>query len=324
MPETILILHQQIPENAGEDELDVLDQVKIVGRELRKMGYRTAALGVTLGFDRLVTEIRRINPAAIFNLVETIENKGEFAFVATALFNYLKIPYTGSPLIPMFYASNKVLAKKEIVRAGLRTPPWFMLHELSKLETDRQYILKPTWEEGSLDLDEDNVFFGYQQEIVERFSRKNPAYYFVEEFIPGREFNVSILGGKAGPEVLPIPEMTFLDFPDGKPKIMGYTAKWKEDSFEYTHTRRTFRKSSRDRALYEQLRQSCITCWHELGLKGYVRVDFRVSSDQTPYLIDINANPCLSWSGGFMAASKKAGYRFSQVLARILEDAFSH
>ena len=323
MNKTVLILHQKLARDAKEDELDVLEQVNLVSSELSCMGYRVEILGVDLNLKSLVSRIRNMKPDILFNLVETIDNKGEFAFVATSVFNYLKIPYTGSPLIPMFYASNKILTKKEFTRIGLPTPPWFSLTESSRLKKERQYIIKPIWEEGSLELDEQNVFWGGRKDLLQKLNLLSPDYYFIEEYIEGREFNVSILGGKGGPQVLPLAEMTFKGYPEGKPRIMGYTAKWKEDSFEYTHTCRTFRNNKKDHVLFRAIESACIKCWKAMSLKGYVRIDFRVSNDNTPYIIDINANPCLSSSGGFMAASKKAGLKFSEVLKRILEDAYN-
>jgi D-alanine-D-alanine ligase len=76
-----------------------------------------------------------------------------------------------------------------------------------------------------------------------------------------------------------------------------------------------------DGLLKKQLIAICKKCWHELGLKGYVRIDFRVTKKSVPLVIDINLNPCLSESGGFMAASKKKGLAFEEVIARVLEDA---
>jgi D-alanine-D-alanine ligase len=114
--------------------------------------------------------------------------------------------------------------------------------------------------------------------------------------------------------------MTFLRFPEGKPKIMGYTAKWKETSFEYTHTRRTFNVP--DKKLKNRLEKICIKCWNDFGFKGYVRIDFRMGADGIPMVIDLNLNPCISESGGFVAASKKARLTFVKVIEKIVEEAY--
>lgn len=157
--------------------------------------------------------------------------------------------------------------------------------------------------------------------MKETARRKSREHYFIEEYIEGREFNISMLGGHDGPEVLPVAEMQFLDFPAGKPKIMGYRSKWEEESFEYTHTTRTFEAGEGDRLLHLRLIELCEACWYGFGLKGYVRIDFRVAEDGNPLIIDINANPCLSHSGGFAAALGHAGYSFTEGIRRILEDA---
>jgi D-alanine-D-alanine ligase len=321
MKKTILILYNKISRNPTGDELDVLDQVKIVSEALKVLKYEVGELQFDMNLEKVVKEIRKVSPYIVFNLAESIYNKGEFAYFAPALLSYLDIPFTGSPHIPMFFSSNKVLAKKELSRLGIPTPSWFLLAELDKLDHKKQYLLKPTWEEGSLGLDEDSIFHGSDREYISGIEKKNRNYYFIEEFVEGREFNVSILGTSKGPKVLPIAEMTFQKYPDGKPKIMGYTAKWKEDSFEYTHTKRTFNVPPSDNDIKDKIREICIRCWNEFGFKGYVRIDFRLSKKRVPYVIDLNLNPCISPSGGFVAASAKAGYKFPQVIEMILEEA---
>lgn len=322
MQNTALILFNRISANPKDDELDVLDQVKIVSDALYKLKYEVKEYQIDLNLQKAITDIKKINPSFIFNLAETLNNKGEFAYIPAAILNFLNIPYTGNPLIPLFLAANKVLAKKELVNIGIKTPPWVTLDHLDQLKKNKKYIVKPIWEEGSLGLDEDCIFEGSDKSFIEKLRTKNKNYFFVEEFIEGREFNVSIMGTRNGPLVLPIAEMTFLKFPEGKPKIMGYTAKWKEDSFEYSHTRRTFKMQASDKALKEQIGCICTKCWNEFGFKGYVRIDFRLSATNIPYVIDLNLNPCISSSGGFVAATEKKGYLFTEVISHIVEEAF--
>ena len=322
MQKTALILYNKISSHPKDDELDVLDQVKLVSEALLELNYDVKEYQMDLNLQKAVRDIKKINPYFIFNLAETLNNQGEFAYIPAAILTSLNIPYSGNPLIPLFFAANKVLAKKELVRIGIKTPAWTTLDQLEKLKKNKKYIVKPTWEEGSLGLDEDCIFNGSDKAFIENLKTKNRNYFFVEEFIEGREFNVSIMGTKEGPLVLPIAEMTFVKFPEGKPKIMGYTAKWKEDSFEYSHTRRTFKIQASDNDLKEEIGRICRKCWNEFGFKGYVRIDFRLSADRIPYVIDLNLNPCISSSGGFVAATEKKGLKFSEVIAQIVEEAF--
>jgi D-alanine-D-alanine ligase len=318
---TILILYNKISKTPTTDELDVLDQVKIVSDALASLNYIVKELQFDMNLDQVVRRIRKLNPYIIFNLAESIYNKGEFAYFAPALLSYMDIPFTGNQVIPMFFSSNKVLAKKELKRIGIPTPPWLMLDQLRKIRPEKKYLLKPTWEEGSLGLDEHSIFDGSDKNYIFSIKEKNKDYYFIEEFIEGREFNVSIIGTREGPKVLPIAEMTFKKFPEGKPKIMGYTAKWKEDSFEYRNTRRTFSIPSTDQEIKSKIVEICERCWNEFGFKGYVRIDFRLSKERIPYVIDLNLNPCISPSGGFVAATQKAGFKFTEVIEMLLEEA---
>ena len=321
MKKKVLILYNKLSKKPKDDEADVIEQVNLVTEALTKLGYEVLYLQIDLNLKTAIGQLRALNPDLVFNLAETIGNKGEFTFLANSVLNFVRIPYTGSPLIPMFQCSNKLLAKKELGKIGVNTPAGFSLDECNKLQPDKKYILKPIWEEGSLELDEDCVFMGSDNEFIKKFEAKSREHYFVEEFIEGREFNNSILYGENGPEVLPLAEMTFDGYPEGKPKIMGYKSKWDDKSFEYSHTRRTFRISKADGPLREEMIRICKKCWNELGLKGYVRIDFRVTVASEPLVIDINLNPCLSESGGFMASSKKRGLSFPEVVERIISDA---
>ena len=66
------------------------------------------------------------------------------------------------------------------------------------------------------------------------------SHWFIEDFIDGREFNMSVLAGKDGPEVLPPAEIVFVNYDDNRPKIIDFKAKWEMDSFEYINTVREF------------------------------------------------------------------------------------
>jgi len=158
--------------------------------------------------------------------------------------------------------------------------------------------------------------------MVEKVKQLNNETYFIEEFIDGREFNISILAGKNGPQVMPPAEIRFLDYPANKPKVVGYTAKWKEDSFEYIHTQRTFEYNDNDTPLLKKLETICLQTWNTLGLRGYVRVDFRIDPDGNPLILEVNTNPCISPDSGFVAACKHAGLSNAQMIERIIEDAF--
>lgn len=318
----VVFLHERIPENPNRDELDVLRQVRYIRQALIRMGYTTSVLPFSLNLEEVARELKRRDPGIVFNLVEALERTGQLLHFAPALLDHLKIPYTGSDAEALFITTNKILAKKYLRWLGIPTCDWYTLDELDRLRPDVTYILKPICEDGSLGIHETCVFTVKTDAFIEDLRRMDKRAFFIETYIDGREFNLSVLGGAKGPQVMPPAEILFTDYPENKPKVVGYAAKWTEDSFEYSHTPRTFRFGKREGRLLEELEILALRCWNEFGLKGYGRVDFRVDTANRPFVLEINCNPCIAPESGFVAAAKRAGVTFSEVVERILEDAF--
>jgi D-alanine-D-alanine ligase len=139
---------------------------------------------------------------------------------------------------------------------------------------------------------------------------------FAEAFVAGRELNLSLLAG----EVLPPAEIDFAAYPEGKPRIVGWAAKWDEGSFEYHHTPRRFDFPAADEALLAELAHLARACWRLFALAGYARVDFRVDGGGRPHILEVNTNPCLSPDAGFAAAVERAGLAYETAIARIVAD----
>jgi D-alanine-D-alanine ligase len=116
-------------------------------------------------------------------------------------------------------------------------------------------------------------------------------------------------------------EMRFEAWPDGKPKIVGYTAKWHEASLDATHTVRDFSWSEREPELAAQLRELSEQACRLFGLRGYARVDFRVAPSGQPTILELNPNPCIEPGAGFAAAARQAGYDYRELIRRIVEAA---
>jgi len=70
----------------------------------------------------------------------------------------------------------------------------------------------------------------------------------------------------------------------------------------------------------ENLARIALECWRAFELKGYARVDFRVDQEGRPWVLEVNANPCLSPDAGFAAAAERAAVPYSHVIARIVAD----
>ena len=313
------IIYNEPLNGALADELDVLDQVAHVENHLKELGVSVYRKGITSLFMEEIAVLAGEKPEFVYNLVESINNKGELSYFIPALLNMHSIPYTGNPLEAIFITSSKTLAGKTMRNAGIRNPGSYPPSRSNLLNPGQKYIVKPIWEDGSLGITGDSVFEckpGFEKKLI----GLDDSHWFIEDFIDGREFNISVLAGKHEPEVLPPAEIVFMNYEENKPRIVDFKAKWEMDSFEYINTVREFPGKSLNKKLENNLEEAALACWHLFGLKGYARVDSRIDSNENVYIIEINANPCISPDGGFVAATKEAGYSFSEVIQRIIND----
>ena len=306
----VIILHNPLQENPTEDERDVLDQAQLVTEALKELGYHPRRMEFNLNIPWFIENIRQVNPEFIFNLVETVDGRGRLSFMSPAILESRNIPFSGSGSTAMFLSTEKVTAKKILRSYQIATPDWATCSD--RVDPEREYLLKPIAEDGSVGISDELIYRGNRIEYI-------PEEWFAEEYIHGREFNVSVLAGKRGPEVLPPAEMCFRDYSPEQPRILGYKAKWDPSSFEYQNTIRSFAFEAKDAALLANLRRISEQCWQAFGLQGYARIDFRVSETGIPYVIEINANPCISPDSGFIAACEQAGLGKTEVIQHIID-----
>ncbi|HWC62633.1 MAG TPA: ATP-grasp domain-containing protein, partial [Rhizomicrobium sp.] len=144
--------------------------------------------------------------------------------------------------------------------------------------------------------------------------------WFAEAYVEGREFNIALLGNAHRLTVLPMAEMTFADWPEGQPRIVGYGAKWDEDSSGWKHTVRKFGVEKDEPVLAARLKEICERVWRGFALSGFVRVDFRVR-DGEPLVLEINVNPCISPDAGFAAAAAEARMDYDALIDEIVKAA---
>src|SRR5690606_38375532 len=134
-----------------------------------------------------------------------------------ALLAAAELPFTGCSSAALALTSHKLLAKRALARAGLATPAVFD----SNAPGAGPWIVKSLWEHASLGLDDASIAAepGAVHARLERCRAEFRGEWFAEQYVPGRELNVAVLGPAAGPRVLPIAEMRFQDYPQDKPKI---------------------------------------------------------------------------------------------------------
>jgi D-alanine-D-alanine ligase len=322
----IVLVHDRIDRADEPDSQDVLTQARAVAEGLHHLGHASRRLACTLDLAALMRELQTGGADLVFNLVESLEGQGRLIHLAPGCFDAVGLPYTGCRTEALFLTSNKLLAKQWLRAAGLPTPDW--------IETDgpvpetggrRDWIIKSVWEHASIGLDQASVVRDIDgpglRRRLEQGADDRGGPWFAEAYIDGREFNLGLLASPDGPEVLPPAEIVFAGYPPGMARIVDYQAKWVEDSFACRHTLRRTEFPASDQPLLAELGQIARACWDHFRLSGYARVDFRVDQAGRPWVLEVNANPCLSPDAGFAAALDKAGLPFAQAVARIIADA---
>jgi D-alanine-D-alanine ligase len=238
------------------------------------------------------------------------------------------IPYTGCPSRALVATASKTAVKQRLLSAGLPTPAWIegdcklRISDcgLNKAVTNPRFVIKSVYEHASFGMEDSSVVESADREEIAQLVRQRSAEFgrpfFAERFIAGREFNISLLGDE--PQVLPPAEIDFSAFPEDKPRIVGHGAKWDRASFEYHHPPRQFDFPSADTPLLRRLRELAVACWRLFELRGFARVDFRCDEVGRPWILEINANPCLAPLSGFAAALEQAAIGYDGGIERIL------
>ena len=319
-PQRILVLHSDISPDAPPDELDTLDQVAAISDALATNGHSVLRAPFIDGESGLRSLVEANRIEAIFNLVESVDGSGAKSAFVPSLFERLGLPYTGATRAQLDLLCDKPRTKARLLQAGLPTPPWCEPPNWTGLESDVIYVVKSALEDASLGLDDASVVSGKDrvQARAEHCAQRFGGRWFAETYVDGREFNIAVLEGADGPRVLPLAEMTFQEWQPGRPRIVGYTAKWHDESFESTRTVRAFGVEEDEPQLAQELFSLAERTWRALDLSGYVRVDFRVGNDGRPTILEINPNPCLSTDAGFAAAAERVGLSYAALIERIL------
>jgi D-alanine-D-alanine ligase len=183
--------------------------------------------------------------------------------------------------------------------------------------------VKPLREDASLGIENDALIQTQKdlQKQVQKIHRiyRQPA--LIEEYIDGRELNISIIGNEK-PLILPISEIDFSTLPAGLPKICGYAAKWQEKSPEFAHTipQCPAKLSS---ALRKKIKEISLHTYQILECRDYARVDIRLDAKGSPFVLEINANPDISPDAGMTRSAKIAGFSYPEFIGQIVEHALS-
>lgn len=297
-----------------------------MARALSKCGYEAYTLNIFDDFNRFLSDYDENRPDVIFNLVEMYNGAPSLEMSFACFLELLRIPYTGAPPLALGTCQRKILTKRILTALGIGTPAFFIVNEPGDLKNIRlryPMIVKPSQEDASIGIENSSVVYDYDQlrsrteYMLENFRQQ----ILIEEFIDGREFNISVIGGRR-PRALPISEVDFSRMPQNLHKIVSYQAKWDPYDPAY-HSTVPVCPAQLDTEVEIMAKQTAVRAFTELGCRDYARVDMRLGKDNKLYILEVNPNPDLTEGAGFMRSSRTAGYSFRRTLKKIVDMAYA-
>jgi D-alanine-D-alanine ligase len=300
--------------------------IRQLARVLRRLGHRVTVLPLAndlLGFQRKLT---RLQPDVVFNQYDDVVHSALYEMRVAALVRMMGFPVTGSHALALGLCRYKHMAVSLLQGAGLRVPPESRLLEHVKDIAAHRWrfpvIVQPSQEHAGIGLTRESVVHSVtalrrQVGIVLREYHQPAA---VQRFLPGREFNIGILGG-AKLHVLPFAEVNYAELPEDIPPIMSYAAKWMANSVEYKRTSVVCPADVSPR-LARKLTHLAVKAFRALGGWGYGRVDVRLDELDEPHVLEVNCNPCLEEDVALARSAKAAGIAYPELLQRIIDAAF--
>lgn len=301
----------------------VRDEVTVVYKGLAALGHTPRYLPL----EKLATDLPLIEkhaPDVVFNLCEGFRGNARHEMHVAGLWELLGIPYTGNSAFTLGLAQNKVLSKKLFESKKIPTPPYQVYRETPQ-ETYLAYplIAKPAREDASLGITQDSMIHNFEelQEVVSRLLQKYRQPILVEKYIPGREFNVSILGNHPA-RVLAISEIDFSQLEEGYHPITSYEAKWLTDHPIY-HNTPAIVPAEVDAGLARRLEDVALRVYALLLGRDYGRVDLRVDEQGRIFVLEYNPNPDISPDAGFSRALGAAGIEYNDFINFLLQEALA-
>jgi len=312
------------PEDRGSTA-DLRLMVRRMARALRSVGYRVTVVPLAHDLFAFQHKLRRLNPGVVFNQYDDVVRGALYEMRLPVIVRMMGYPVTGSPALAIGLTRFKHMTAVLLHGAGIRIPPCTeLLEHLGDVDRHKwqfPLIVQPSQEHAGIGFDRDSVVHSKKalREKMRAILREYDQPAVVEAFLPGREFNVGIVGGRR-PRVLPLAEVDYTQLPATIPSIMSYAAKWIETSEEYGKTS-VICPAVVDPELAREVSSTALRAFRAVGAWGYGRVDMRLDAEGRPCVLDVNCNACLEEGHGLVRQAERAGISYPHLLQMIVQAA---
>lgn len=271
--------------------------------------------------------LRRLQPDLVFNMAEGLLGASREAQMP-ALFDMLGLAYTGSDPVTLGICLDKRRTKEILVYHGVATPRFVAVTSAAQIPRRLRYplMVKPVLEGSSKGVPDASLVHN-RKALTDRVEQvcdqyRQPA--LIEEFLPGREFTVAVLGNAPHLQVLPIVEINFDALPPGVNPIYSYEAKWIWDREEAPL--QIFTCPARlETGLQQAIEELCRRAFTVLGCRDWCRIDVRLDDRGRPHIIELNPLPGIlprpEQNSCFPKAARAAGLSYQDLILSVADAA---
>lgn len=301
---------------------DLHTQMRHIARTLRRLGHRVTILPLAHDLFAFQRRLRRLNPDVVFNLYDDVVHGALYDMRLAALVRMMGFPMTGCPALALGLTRYKYMQATLFAGAGIPIPPNTALLETVGAVNHHKWhfpiIVQASQEHAGIGLDRNSVVDSKKalKEKVREILRTYRQPALAQGFLPGREFNVGVVGGNRM-RVLPLAEVDYAELPGHIPPIMSYAAKWMENSIEYQSTK-VICPAEVEPELAQRISDVALQAFRAVGGRGYGRVDIRLDENNVPCVLEVNCNPCLDEGMGIARSAEQAGISYPQLLQMII------
>jgi D-alanine-D-alanine ligase len=277
---------------------------RAIEASLRRQGCSVASIDV----DRNVAG--RIREEAVGLAVIALHGRWGEDGAIQGLLEIMGIPYTGSGILASAIGMNKVMTKQLLDRWELPTPKYAVFRASEAPSGlpegfSAPVVIKPAGQGSTVGVSV--VERGEGAAEAFREAAKYDPSILLEEYISGREITAGILGGEPLPLVEIVPKGGFYD----------YQAKYTKGMTEYVVPARLSGSET------ETIQRLAAGMYRGLGCEGCARVDFRVTQDGRPYILEINTVPGMTETSLLPKAAQAAGLDYDALVRRMVEMALN-
>jgi D-alanine-D-alanine ligase len=307
-------------------EWDTMDTVHAV-RDAIAERYAVSLVEAT---ENAYEQLRALRPDFVFNMAEGLYGVSREAHMP-AILELLRFPYLGSDPLTLALCLDKARTKEILAYHRIPTAPFAVIDSMETFDETRvrfPSMVKPLHEGSSKGIYNSCVV--RNPDDLEREVRtildtyREPA--LVEEFLPGREFTVAMLGNGDDLRVLPIVEIRFDALPSGMNPIYSYEAKWVWDRSDNPLEIFTC-PAVLEKKLADAIAAVCSRTYRLLRCRDWARIDVRLDAAGVPNIIEINPLPGIlprpEDNSCFPKAARAAGLSYAALINAVLDIAMT-